>query len=109
MVQLRFLSIALAAVLFAGAQPQPQRKVEPTFLRRQIADVAAKPADVTTDTCRYKALFGAGDSEAGIARGVAHFGEMTVAPGGASKPVSYPGEEQVYVIMEGTGQDRKST
>ncbi|HEY2015435.1 MAG TPA: cupin domain-containing protein [Bryobacteraceae bacterium] len=77
--------------------------MEPTFLRRQAADVAAKPADVTTDKCSYKPLFGVGDSETAVARGVAHFGEMTIAPGGASKPVTYPAEEQVYVIMEGSG------
>jgi len=109
MVQLRYVSVARACLpvflflpVFATAQ-QPERKVDPTFLRRHLPDVAAKPADVTTDSCQYKPLFGAGDSETTIVRGVARFGEMTVAPGGSSKPVSYPMEEQVYVIMEGSG------
>lgn len=102
MVQLRFLPIAAFALLTAAAQ-QPERKVDPTFLRRHIQDVAAKASDVSTDSCRYKPLFGAGDSETTIVRGVARFGELTVAPGGACKAVSYPLEEQVYVIVEGSG------
>src|SRR5580704_11937766 len=78
------------------------RKVDPTFLHRFIPDVPVKDADATA-TCRYKPLFGAGDSEPGILRGVERFGEMTVLPGGICKPVSYPAEEQAYVIVEGSG------
>jgi len=110
MVQLRFVPVAQAflpvftfLLVSAAAAQQPERKVDPTFLRRHIADVAAKASDVSTDSCRYKPLFGAGDPETTIVRGVARFGEMTVAPGGICKPVSYPLEEQVYVIMEGGG------
>jgi mannose-6-phosphate isomerase-like protein (cupin superfamily) len=79
------------------------RKVDPTFLHRFIPDVDVSTADVSTATCHYKPLFGAGDPESRIARGVARFGEVAVSPSGACKPVSYPAEEQVYVIMEGTG------
>ncbi|HTS25177.1 MAG TPA: cupin domain-containing protein [Bryobacteraceae bacterium] len=101
MVQLRLLSVIALGAL-AAAQ-QAERKVDPSFLRRHLPDVAAKAADVTTDSCRYKPLFGAGDGETTIVRGVARFGEMTVSPGGASKAVNYAAEEQVYVIMEGIG------
>lgn len=98
---------ATAALLLAAAAAQtpvpPERKVDPSFLRRKIAAVAAKPADVTTATCGYKPLFGAGDSEASIVRGVARFGEITVAPRGACQPINPQAEEQAYVIMEGTG------
>jgi hypothetical protein len=41
------------------------RKVDPTFLHRFIPDVPVKDADATA-TCRYKPLFGAGDSQPGI-------------------------------------------
>ena len=83
------------------AQP-PERTVDPTFLHRYIPDVEFKPGDISTDACRYKPLFGAGDSVTTIVRGVARFGEITVS-GGACKTVSYPAEEQVYVIMDGEG------
>ena len=110
MVQLRFVSVAQAflpvftflSLFVAFAQP-PERKVDPTFLHRHLPDVAAKAADVSTDSCQYKPLFGAGDPDTTIVRGVARFGEITVAPGGSSKAVSYPMEEQIYVIMEGSG------
>jgi mannose-6-phosphate isomerase-like protein (cupin superfamily) len=91
--------IAAGAVSLCAAE----RTVDPTFLHRYIPSVEEKAADVTTATCHYKPLFGAGDSEARIARGVARFGEITVLPAGSCKPVSYPAEEQVYVIMDGTG------
>jgi mannose-6-phosphate isomerase-like protein (cupin superfamily) len=78
------------------------RKVDPTFLHRYIPNVPVKDADAT-GKCRYKPLFGAGDSQPGILRGVERFGVMTVLPGGSCKPVSYPAEEQAYVIIEGSG------
>jgi mannose-6-phosphate isomerase-like protein (cupin superfamily) len=79
------------------------RPVDPTFLRRFAPHVAEKPSDVTIETCRYKPIFGLGDSETSIVRGFARYGELTVAPGGASKMVSYPSEEQIYVVLEGSG------
>lgn len=95
--------LCLLAVIGAAALGAAERKVDPTFLHRYIPAVEEKPSDVTTPTCRYKPLFGAGDSEPGIAHGVARFGEITVSPAGACKPVNYPAEEQVYVIMDGAG------
>jgi mannose-6-phosphate isomerase-like protein (cupin superfamily) len=83
--------------------PAQERQVDPTFLYRHIPAIEPKAADVTTPACGYKPVFGAGDPVAGIVRGVARFGEITVAPGGACKPVSYAAEEQVYVILEGAG------
>ncbi len=80
-----------------------ERKVDPTFLRRYVPGVEAKQMDVSTDTCRYKPVFGAGDAETSIIRGVARFGEISVSPGGSCNAVSYPAEEQVYVISEGSG------
>lgn len=89
-----------ACALFAQNH---EEKVDPTFLHRFVPDVPAKQADVSTSTCAYKPLFGAGDSEPHVPRGVARFGEIIVAPGGSCHAVSYPAEEQVYVIMEGEG------
>lgn len=95
----------MAAICLAADQPA-ERKVDPTFLDRYIPDVAAKAMDISTGTCEYKPLFGAGDSETRIVRGVARFGQATVAPHGECRPVSYAAEEQVFVIMDGTGELR---
>jgi mannose-6-phosphate isomerase-like protein (cupin superfamily) len=36
-------------------------------------------------------------------KGVARYGELTVGPGGTSALVSYPAEEQMYFVEEGSG------
>jgi mannose-6-phosphate isomerase-like protein (cupin superfamily) len=80
------------------------RAVDPTFLRRSLPEVAEKAMDISSPTCHYKPLFGVGDGEISVIKGIARYGEMTVDAGGASKPVAYPREEQVYFITEGAGQ-----
>ena len=97
------LRISLLAVLAAGAGLAQERKVDPTFLRKNLAEVKAQPSDLTTAACRYKPVFGAGDADARQLRGIARFGEMVVDAGGASAVVSYPAEEQVYFVLDGSG------
>jgi len=80
-----------------------ERTVDPTFLHRYLPDVAEQKADVSTSTCHYKPLFGAGDAQAKVPRSVARFGEVTVDPGGHCEAVVYPAEEQAIVILDGTG------
>jgi mannose-6-phosphate isomerase-like protein (cupin superfamily) len=60
--------------------------------------------DISSPTCHYKPLFGAGDGETSVIKGIARYGGMTVDAGGASKSVAYPLEEQVYFITDGAGQ-----
>jgi mannose-6-phosphate isomerase-like protein (cupin superfamily) len=93
--------LLLSCALAAG---QPPRSVDPTFLHRYIPDVSPKMADVASDSCEYRPLFGEGDSETTIVRGVARFGQITIAPAGSCKPVDYSAEEQAYVLMDGDGQ-----
>jgi mannose-6-phosphate isomerase-like protein (cupin superfamily) len=94
-----FLPLLVAASAFAAED----RKVDPTWLYRRVPDVQPQPSDLTTPSCRYKPLFGAGDRDSRIVRGVVRYGEMTVEAGGSSAIVNYPAEEQVYVILEGSG------
>jgi mannose-6-phosphate isomerase-like protein (cupin superfamily) len=78
---------------------------EPTFLRRQVADAKARPDDLTANAkaASYKPLFGMGDADADQLKSVARYGELTLGPDGASALVSYPAEEQMYFIEEGSG------
>ena len=99
----RLTMLAGVACLLAGLLFSAERTVDPSWLHRFVPDLKEQPAGVTTPTCHYKAIFGAGDSEARVLKGVARYGEMTVDPGGQSAPVTYPGEEQVFVILDGTG------
>jgi mannose-6-phosphate isomerase-like protein (cupin superfamily) len=78
---------------------------EPTYLRRQVADVKPQPDDLTASAkaASYKPLFGAGDADAALLKSVARYGELTLGPDGASALVSYPAEEQMYFVEEGAG------
>ncbi len=101
--KLPIVSVLIVAALMLGVLlVAAERSVAPTFLYRHVPALAEKPSDVTTPTCRYKPIFGAGDSETRIVRSVARFGEITIDPGGKCKVVNYPREEQVYVILEGS-------
>jgi mannose-6-phosphate isomerase-like protein (cupin superfamily) len=97
---MRIALLLAAAVLAVGAE----RQVDPTFLHRYLPSVEERPSDVTTSTCHYKPVFGAGDADARSLRGVARYGEIRVDAGGACAAVEYPGEEQLYFVLEGAGE-----
>jgi mannose-6-phosphate isomerase-like protein (cupin superfamily) len=77
---------------------------DPTFLRRHIPSLTPQPDDLTANAkgAEYRAAFGIGDKDARHLKGVARYGELTVAPGGESAVVSYPAEEQIYYVLEGS-------
>lgn len=100
MKRIAFVTFLLAAPCLLCAQ---ERTVAPTWLHRNVANVPAKSSDITTPSCHYKPLFGAGDSETSIVRSVARYGEATLDAGGQCKEVSYPAEEQIYYILSGNG------
>lgn len=79
------------------------RKIDPTFLYRHTPAVVEKQSDITTKTCHYHALFGQGDSDTSVVVGVARYGEAVIDPNGVCSLVQYPDEDQLYVVLEGTG------
>lgn len=93
---MRFFLVLLPLLAWADGPA-----VDPTFLRRSLHTAPESRVDVSTSTCRYQALFGEGDPEKRIARGVSRFGQITVQPGGTCGPVSLPAEEFLYVVLEG--------
>jgi mannose-6-phosphate isomerase-like protein (cupin superfamily) len=96
---MRIFVILAACALFAA----DERKVDPTFLHRYVPDVREAATELTSPASHYRPLFGAGDMPTPIVRGVARFGELTVDPGGSTKPVEYPAEEQAWVVLSGSG------
>ncbi len=98
-----FLLIA-GCVNSAGLIQAAERPVDPTFLYRKLADADARPSDLSSDTCRYRPLFGAGDQASSIVKGVARYGVMEIDPHGRSAAVRHPREERIYFVMEGTGK-----
>ncbi len=80
-----------------------QRPIDPTFLRADLPSAREQKSDITTSTCHYKPLFGDGAENSSALHGIARYGETTVDPGGSCTVVNYPKEEQVYVVLAGTG------
>jgi mannose-6-phosphate isomerase-like protein (cupin superfamily) len=80
-----------------------ERKVDPTFLHRLVPEIKEADSDLTTAACHYRPVFGAGDEPTPVVRGVARMGEITVDPGGSSRTVEYPAEEQAWVVLAGAG------
>jgi mannose-6-phosphate isomerase-like protein (cupin superfamily) len=87
------MSIAVASVATS----------QPAFLRRSVADIPERAADLSTATVHYKPIFGVGDPNAQNVKGVVRFGELTVEPGGSSKTVSDKEAEGVFFILAGSG------
>ncbi len=96
---MRFIPLALACAALLTA-------ADPTFLRRSVSAVEPKPDDLTAVGARnafYKPIFGIGDKDARLLKGIARYGELTVGPDGTSAIVSYPAEEQIYYVLSGNG------
>ncbi len=99
----RPLATLLTAIFCLPLLHADERKIDPTFLYRDTAAVKASKADLTTAGCHYKPLFGQGDADTSVVVGIARFGEAVVDPHGACATVQYPGEDQVYVVLDGKG------
>ncbi len=98
----RFSSLlagAVCACLLRGAE----RQVNPTFLHRTLSTVKERRTDLTTDTCHYKPLFGAGDEQKSAVVGIARYGEAVLDVHGNCAAVQYSAEDQVYVVLQGSG------
>jgi len=97
------LKIGLLLFLLAPCLLAQERKIDPTWLHRYVPDAKPSSTTFTSDSCRYKPLFGEGDSEERSLRSVSRFGEIEVAKGGGCKPVTYGREEEIYFILSGHG------
>jgi mannose-6-phosphate isomerase-like protein (cupin superfamily) len=98
---MRLLLLVLLAI--GPALLAQERKVEPTWLYRDVSVLHERHTDVTSSACHYTAIFGEGDVESKVPLSFSRFGEVTVEPHGACQPVEYPRQEELYVVREGTG------
>ena len=107
--RVRTCSVFLASFFCAGISNADDRRVDPTFLHREISAVKETASDLTTATCHYKPLFGEGDRDKSIVVGIARYGEAIIDPSGACATRDYPEEDYVYVVLEGTGSVKYGT
>jgi mannose-6-phosphate isomerase-like protein (cupin superfamily) len=95
----------LAGALYLPLLHAQERKVDPTFLRADANAAPEEPSDITTATCRYRPFFGEGASKLG-GSGLVRYGETVVGPNGSCTQIQYPQEDQIYVVLEGSGSAR---
>ena len=97
------LRISLLLLLLAPGLLAQERIIDPTWLHRYLSDASASSSKLATDSCRYKPLFGEGDSGARVLQSVSRFGEAEVAKRGHCGMVSYEREEELYFVEGGRG------
>jgi mannose-6-phosphate isomerase-like protein (cupin superfamily) len=92
------LLLATAPALLAQ-----DRKVDPTWLYRDVSTLHEHSIDQTTASCHYTPIFGQGDVESQLPKSIARFGELTIDPHGTCQTTEYPRQEELYFVREGSG------
>ena len=98
---MRSFPVVLLAI--AAALSAEDRKVEPTWLYRDVSAIGERHNDLTSDSCHYTPIFGEGDVEARLPLSVARFGEVTVEAHGTCQTVEYARQEELYFVSNGSG------
>lgn len=99
----QWLLAAISLLLLGLPAFAAERKVDPSFLHRNTDALVEVSSDITTPSCHFKPMFGAGGGALAKTSGVARFAEVVVDPHGSCKTVSYPQEDQIYVVLNGHG------
>jgi mannose-6-phosphate isomerase-like protein (cupin superfamily) len=98
MKKLLLFSLLLTQGLRAQEHP-----VDPTWLHRNVPELAETKAGLTSPTCHYRGVFGEGDKENRSLQTVTRFGEVTLDPHGSCQTVLYDRQEEIYFVVEGGG------
>ena len=98
MRRLILVFLAIGAGLLAQ-----ERRVEPTWLYRDVSVLHYHENDLTSKSCHYTPIFGEGDVESRLPQSVVRFGELTVDAHGACQTVEYPRQEELYFVRDGNG------
>jgi mannose-6-phosphate isomerase-like protein (cupin superfamily) len=96
----KLIVLVLAMAPMAMAQ---ERKVEPSWLHRDVALLHESHIDLTSGSCHYTPIFGEGDAQAAVPKSVARFGELVVDAHGHCATVSYPQQEEIYFVLKESG------
>jgi mannose-6-phosphate isomerase-like protein (cupin superfamily) len=80
-----------------------ERQVDPTWLHRYVPQLPEVPAQLSSQTCHYTAIFGEGDPEKGTLLSVMRFGEARLDAHGTCQTTDYDREEELYFVFEGAG------
>ncbi len=98
------VAAALGGLLLAHPVGAAEREVDPTFIYRDSNTAPEKSADITTATCHYRPLFGIGEKQTPVLGSIARYGVVDIDPHGSCASVQYPDEEQLFVVLKGSGE-----
>jgi mannose-6-phosphate isomerase-like protein (cupin superfamily) len=93
-------------VVFLALAPEllaQDRKVEPTWLYRDVPALHERTIDLSSGACHYLPIFGEGDRDSRVPQSVARFGELTVDAKGTCPAVEYPHQEELHFVRSGNG------
>lgn len=104
----RYLFFVWAGALVLGAAgpahgQQAERRIDPTFLHRNISQLTDAALDIAATGCHYRPIFGKGGKEPAAASGVARFAQVIVDAHGACKTISAVAEDRIYLVLKGQG------
>jgi len=102
LVGMNFRTLLFLLLISASLLAQ-DRKVDPTWLHRYVPSLSETKSDLSSPTCHYKPVFGAGDREARILRSVSRFAEVSVDAQGKCQSVLYDREEEIDFVLQGAG------
>lgn len=95
--------LAIGTGLVATGMLAQERKVDPTWLHRDVSNLHEHETDLTTKSCHYTPIFGEGDVESKLPKSVARLGELLVDAHGACQTVEYPHQEELFFVRDGGG------
>ena len=95
--------LAIGTGLVATGMLAQERKVDPTWLHRDVSVLHDHETDFTTKSCHYTPIFGEGDVESKLPKSVSRFGELLVDAHGACQSVEYPHQEELFFVRDGSG------
>jgi mannose-6-phosphate isomerase-like protein (cupin superfamily) len=92
----KYLITLICLLVFSGS-------INSQYLKRSLSAAPELKNEFSTQTAHYSPLFGAGDGQSGIIKGVSRYGYLTIDSAGISSEVKYENEEHILFILGGTG------
>ena len=102
-VESRALKLLLLSLLLAHGLRAQDRPIDPTWLHRYVPDLVEAKADLASQTCHYRPMFGESDKDSRSLQTVTRFGEVTLDAHGSCQTVTYDRQEEIYFVVEGIG------
>jgi mannose-6-phosphate isomerase-like protein (cupin superfamily) len=97
------LKLLLLMLFMASPILAQERKVDPTWLHRDVPHLSDVGSKMASQSCHYKSIFGEGDKEIDLMQSVARFAEVTLDASGSCQGVLYDREEEIYFVLQGSG------